>query len=284
MFLVTQFLGLFVVNFYSSIDLPLGLEPAEEQQDLTLSSLAISFALAFILIFLLMRFKLKTVMRIWFLFVITLALTVSLTAIFTRFLIPDLILFIGLVLAILKVFRPTALIHNLTEVLIYPGIAAIFVTLLSPNTVIGLLVLISIYDMWAVWKTGVMQKMAKFQMEELKVFGGFLLPSADRKTREKIKLIKEKYKGKEIPRNIQKKKFKVNLAILGGGDVVFPIITAGVFMKSFGIIPAIWIIFGSFVGLAYLFTKGEKGKAYPAMPYISLGILFGLLVWLLQVA
>ena len=64
-------------------------------------------------------------------------------------------------------------IHNLTELLIYPGLAGVFVPLLSIWTMIFLLVLISVYDMWAVWHSGIMQKMAKYQINKLKIFSGF---------------------------------------------------------------------------------------------------------------
>lgn len=123
-----------------------------------------------------------------------------------------------------------------------------------------------------------MQKMAKFQMEELKLFGGFLIPSMSDKVRKQIKRIKQKYKGKKMPAKIKKKKFKVNLAILGGGDVIFPIIAAGVFMRTFGLGPALFVTFGALAGLIGLFMITKKGKAYPAMPYITAGIFLGMIL------
>jgi len=124
-----------------------------------------------------------------------------------------------------------------------------------------------------------MQKMAKFQMDELKIFGGFLIPSASDAVKTKIKNMKTKYKNKEMPKSIKNKKFKISLAILGGGDVVFPLITAGVFMITYSIVPALFIIFGAFAGLLSIFLFSQKGKAYPAMPYITTGIFAGLLLW-----
>ena len=132
--------------------------------------------------------------------------------------------------------------------------------------------------MWAVWRVGLMQKMAKYQMEEVKVFGGFLIPSLSTKVKKQIQNIKQKYKGKKIPTSLKKKKFKVQLAILGGGDVIFPIIVAGVFMKAFGLIPALFVTFGSLAGLIFLMIITKKGKAYPAMPYISVGAFIGMLL------
>ena len=82
-------------------------------------------------------------------------------------------LVIAIPLAIGKIYKRNFIVHNFSELLIYPGIAAVFVPLLNLTSIIILLILISIYDMWAVWKSKIMQKMAKFQMNELKIFGGF---------------------------------------------------------------------------------------------------------------
>lgn len=130
--------------------------------------------------------------------------------------------------------------------------------------------------------------MAKFEMEELRIFGGFLIPTMSKKVKAQIQKIKQKYKGKKIPKKIKTKKFKVNLAILGGGDVIFPIITAGVFMRAYpqqslfgimGLTPALFIILGALLGLTFLFSITKKGKSYPAMPYISTGIFAALILW-----
>ena len=167
---------------------------------------------------------------------------------------------VAVLLAFFKVFKSNFYIHNLTEILIYPGIAVIFISILTPLSIIALLVLISFYDMWAVWSSGIMQKMAKFQMNELKIFGGFLVPLVSDKVKTQITKLKLKYKNKKIPSSIKNKKFKVKLAILGGGDIIFPIITAGVFMWAYqqqslfgvgGIIPALFIIGGE-IGRAHV--------------------------------
>src|SRR3989304_4378805 len=68
---------------------------------------------------------------------------------------------LALPLAFVKIYKRKFLIHNITELFIYPGIAAVFVPILNIFTIIFLLVFISIYDMWAVWHSGIMQKMAK---------------------------------------------------------------------------------------------------------------------------
>lgn len=295
MFLVTQFIGLAVIHAYNPTTvigpdgtqylnkntLPFGLDSPEEDEGKGFASILTAFLFAFILIFLLMKYQWKFIIRTWFFFVVMLALSITLNAIIKNFYISSsiLALIIALPLAYIKIFRPNILIHNATELLIYPGIAAVFVPILTTRTIILLLIIISIYDAWAVWKSGIMQKMAKFQMDELNIFGGFLLPHASNKVKLEISKIKEKYKNKKIPEKIKNKKYNVSLAILGGGDVIFPIITAGVFLRAHGIIPALFIIAGSFIGLLYLFMNTKKGKAYPAMPYITAGIFLGLAIW-----
>jgi presenilin-like A22 family membrane protease len=277
MFLVTQFIGLLVVSTYVTNSLPLGLENPESN----IFSIIFAFALAFVIIFILMKYKLAIIIRLWFLLVVILALWISLNAFLSYTALTNislLALTIAVILSLLKIFRPHFITHNLTELLIYPGIAAVFVPILTPIDAVVLLILISIYDMWAVWKVGLMQKMAKYQMEEVKVFGGFILPSLSDKVRKQIQNIRQKYKGKKIPNSVKKKKFKINLAILGGGDVIFPIIVAGVFMKAYGLAPALFITFGALAGLLFLMLITKKEKAYPAMPYISVGIFLGMLL------
>lgn len=310
MFVVTQFIGVFVINAYAPTSqtiinpatgeseiiliegsLPFGLQTPPDEPTPNFLSIVFAFALAFALIFILMKYKWKMIIRLWFFFVVTLSLGIAINA-FLKYTTLTNISIIALAIAIplsfFKIFRPNPYTHNLTELLIYPGIAAVFVPILTPISIIGLLILISIYDMWAVWQSGIMQKMAKFQMSELKIFGGFLVPSMSKKVKSQIAKIKQRYKNKKMPEKVKNKKFKVNLAILGGGDVIFPIITAGVFMWAYpnqilfginGLIPALFVIGGALIGLTSIFLFSEKGKAYPAMPYITTGIFLGLLVW-----
>lgn len=279
MFLLTQFVGLYVI---ASDSVPAFL--SSTNQDTTsygfyFYQLISSFIIAILIVVLITKYKLRIIMKTWFLAVVIIALSISLAAIFknifgiTNYIFP---LIFAIIFGILKLLRPSVVIHNVTEVLIYPGIATIFVPILTPLYAILLLVLISIYDMWAVWHSGIMQKMAKFQMNELKIFGGFLIPYLTKEVRQKIASMKNS-------KNKKGKKMKISMAILGGGDVVFPIITAGVFMLSLGMAYAIAVILGALAGLTLLMLFSEKKKFYPAMPFISAGIFLGLLIcWLIS--
>ena len=312
LFLITQFIGLLVCSIYLpkqeiiinqqgaqelaniTPELPYGMQPPEIQQErdfwAVIPSFAISIFIAVVLILLLSKYQWNFIIKLWFFSVVVLALGIAINAfmllfnlfqenyIFSFPLAWILSLLIAIPLAIFKIYRPRVLIHNLTELFIYPGIAAVFIPILSPYTVLVLLILISIYDVWAVWHSGIMQKMAKYQMNELKIFGGLFIPYITKEMRAKIRKLKKLKDKKKL------KKIKVNVAILGGGDIVFPIITAGVFLKYYGIAPALLIIFGAFAGLFFLLYRSEKKKFYPAMPFITGGIVIGLLIWLLSFA
>ncbi len=310
MFFVTQLIGLLVIHAYTPIiqeveingtlqnitenPLPYGMETPEETNPASvLSSLLIAFALAILLIFLLMKFGFKTILRLWFFFVVAFVLAITFFAFeilmpfeidyIAALIVP---LVISIPLAYYKIFKRNLIVHNSTELLIYPGIAAVFVSLLAGLSglwglwiIIILLILISLYDMWAVWHTGFMQKMAKFQMNELKLFSGFFVPYLTKKQRQKLKKLR---KEKTDTKTAKTKSMKVSLAILGGGDVVFPIITAGIILRLWGLAPALSVSIFSTLALLGLFSISKKGKFYPAMPFISGGLFLGIFIgWLM---
>jgi presenilin-like A22 family membrane protease len=293
MFLLTQFIGLYVVNHYSPIrvvdgvvqsvsspSLPYGMETPElqnEQQYFALFPFIIfAFIVAIVLMFILSKFKIEFVMKLWFFIVVAIALGISFNSVLTKLPYASLIAFlIALPLAFIKIYKRHFLVHNITELLIYPGIAAVFVPILNIYTIIFLLILISIYDIWAVWHSGFMQKMAKYQINQLKIFSGFFIPYTSKKVKEKIKNMKMSLKKSEL----KKKRIRINVAILGGGDVIFPIITAGVMLKTYGFLSAVFVIFGAALGLFYLLIRSEKKKFYPAMPFITAGIFLGMILF-----
>ncbi|MFH1607835.1 MAG: presenilin family intramembrane aspartyl protease [archaeon] len=295
MFLLAQFIGLIVQkadvfyleqevngtiqkisNPYLSFIKPPETQTAKQSIGM-LGSLIISFIIAISLLFFLTKFKVEFFLKLWFFVVVVIALFLSIYA-FEKlapwiinptiaFIIP---LIIALPLAFIKIFKREFIVHNLTELFIYPGIGAVFVPILNIYTIIALLILISIYDMWAVWHSGIMQKMAKYQINKLNIFSGFFVPYLSKKVRLKIKKMKKS--------ELKKKRIKVNVAILGGGDVIFPIIAAGVMLKTFGFIPALLVIAGATLGVGYLFIFSEKKKFYPAMPFITAGIFIGMIL------
>lgn len=295
MFLITQLIGLAVIYSYTIVpELPYGIQPPEPETSFDLwsafLSLIIAFVFAVLLMFLLSKFKIALVLRLWFFAVVVIAIGITINSVLYYFPIQYTSLIAAVIafpLAFYKVFKQNIIVHNLTELMIYPGIASVFVSFLffpgnpslSMVVVILILLAISAYDIYAVWHAGFMQKMAKFQINELKFFAGFFVPYLGNKQKKQFKEIKQKYKRKKsLEKALKKKKIKVSLAILGGGDVVFPIIAAGIFMKALGLFSALLITAGATIALAFLFVSARKGKFYPAMPFITSGILVGMAI------
>jgi len=196
MFVITQFIGLAVlhtdpfhlekevngtmqkvVNPALSWIQPPEVKTQKESFNM-LTSLILAFVVVISLLFLFTKFKIEFILKAWFFLVVCIALFITFYS-FGKFtsiphnwalIIP---ISLALPLAFIKIFKREFLVHNFTELLIYPGIATIFVPILNIYTIIILLVIISIYDMWAVWHSGIMQKMAKYQINKLNIFSGF---------------------------------------------------------------------------------------------------------------
>lgn len=290
MFVVAQLVGIYVASVYapktvtiynqttntlqnaSIYTIPYGLAPPSDVEPTSsVISIVIALVVAVCIMFLLMRFRAEIILRGWFFLVVVLGLALTLNALFSGLEYASLVaLVLAAPFAYLKIFKRNIYAHNFTELLIYPGIASVFIPLLSIPSIIVLLVLISAYDMYAVWHAGFMQKMAKYQIETLRVFSGFFIPYLAVKGQRAIEKAKlASAKGKKVP---------MQIAILGGGDVVFPIITAGIVLQVWGLIPALLVTLGATLSLLFLFYRSEKGKFYPAMPFITAGIFIALTI------
>jgi presenilin-like A22 family membrane protease len=155
-------------------------------------------------------------------------------------------LILALVFASLKTFKDNVIVHNFSELFIYGGLAVIFVPVVNIMSIVIILFLISIYDYIAVWKTKHMVRLAKFQAR-IKLFAGLLIPYGNKS------------------------------AILGGGDLGFPLIFSGVLFKTYGW-NAVIAVLTSTMALAFLLIKSEKSKYYPAMLFLTIGCLMGFVI------
>jgi len=298
MFVVTQLIGLVVIDAYSpskivqvsehgtlvnktvggNITVPYGMEPPKAQTSIEFwgmfIQIVISFAIAIVIFFFLIRKKSSTLIRIWFTFVVFITIALAINALLGRTFpslsyLNEAALALAIPLTFYKVFKRNIIIHNLTELLIYPGLAAIFVPILNIWTAIILLIAISIYDIYAVWKSKLMVNLAKYQIKQLKLFTGFFVPYMTNKVRMQLAKLKGKKKLKKV---------KVNLAILGGGDVAFPLIFAGVVLNKYGMTDALITVAFTSVALLLLLMFSKKGKFYPAMPFLTAGCFAGFLI------
>jgi len=275
-FLLAQFAGLLIVNQYVDVqkteetgqtvykNLPYSIERPEMEQSTSFIFIIVGVIIGTLLILLIIKIKKMLLWKLWFF----LAVSITLAIAFSAFINPFLAAVISVILTIFKVFRPNVIIHNLTEIFIYGGLAAVFVPLMNFIAVLILLILISIYDMIAVWKIKHMITLAEFQTES-KVFAGISIPKKEEKA--KISAKPAKFKKSEA-------KTVITSAILGGGDIAFPLLFAGVVMKQYGFAMALIIPIIAAIVLFILLVKGERGKFYPAMPFLTAGCLVGFFI------
>ncbi|NOX71455.1 MAG: hypothetical protein GXO64_02030 [Candidatus Micrarchaeota archaeon] len=224
------------------------------------------------LLLLLIRLKKLHVWKIFFF----MAVWMSVTILIGVFIDPMISFVVGFILALSKLYSRNVMLFNLTEMMMYGGITVLFAPLMDMWWMALLLVVISFYDMFAVWKSKHMVTMAK-SMTKNNIFAGFAIPY---RRSSKSQVATKKRSGT---------KAKSNMAILGGGDVAFPLLFAGSvlnYIVKMGI-PKFTafcyaLIIPVFVTLALflLFWKAKKDKFYPAMPFVSAGAFAGLLIML----
>ena len=247
-----------------------------------------------VLILLVIKFKKRFIWKawlflaVWLTFSISLGVFLSVTAAFA----------VGLLIAFLKFFKPNVIVHNLTEVFIYSGIAVLLVPKLELIWVIVLLLIISLYVFIAVFKSKHMVEMAKFQ-STVSVFAGLSIPYSIKDGTPRLGSMKSlesedeqefvaPKKGKSAKKHPIQVKEEFKTAILGGGDIAFPLIFSGVLMQelvqkhalslSVAFSSAIGVSLFAAVALLGLLYLGKKDRFYPAMPYITAGCLVGTVV------
>lgn len=265
----------YIINETVALQLPNDIErPQFDNSFEFITYIIIAILITTILFLFLIKFKTTFLWKFWFFIAVFLCLTISLAAFM-----PNIIATIlGLFFALWKIFKPNVIIHNITELFIYGGLAALLVPIKIVNvpTIIIVLLIISVYDAYSVWKSKHMVKMAQFQAKS-KVFAGLLIPYK----KDKIESTAPK-KGKVM--------FKgVKTAILGGGDVAFPLLFSGAVLKSLLITGSFGIIFlktlivpaVTTIALFLLFIKGREDRFYPALPFLTAGCLVGYGVLLL---
>lgn len=277
LFFLSQLIGLLVLTQYidfeasarigETITTPIyAIEPLEVQNE----SYSFIFILAGIFIatlFLLLIFKynITWLWKSWYALSVFVTVSVSLWALLHHF-IPlfAIMLIISAVLTYLKLRSKNLLIHNVTEVLIYGGLAALFVPVINLTSAIILLIIIAIYDYWMVFQSKHMVTLVKGQMNT-NIVAGLMVDQPQKK----VKQSKKQSKG-------------FSPSFLGGGDIAFPLIFAGALMKHTGLIlTGVVAIHGAMIGLLTLFILAQKKTFYPAMPFISAGCLLSLVVLLI---
>lgn len=156
--------------------------------------------------------------------------------------------------------KPSVFIQNLCLILAMAGVGVALGLKLKPEFVVIILVFLSIYDFIAVYKTKHMVKMAK-AMIEMGAIPALVIP--------------QNLSG--FKNHLAKVKPGGEFLILGGGDVVFPLIFA-TSLIPYGIFHALFVAFFSLIGVLmnfFIFLKQKERKPIPALPLISLFSIIG---------
>ncbi len=279
LFLLTQLVGLVVVDNYTDReataktgavtykDLPYNIErPNVSPQEsiwLMLAGVGIGTAILLVLI----KFRKVGLWKVWFFLSVAITLSMALAS----FIPAAAALAASIGLAAWKTFRPNIYVHNITEVFIYGGLAAIFVPMLNILYATILLLAISAYDAIAVWQSRHMVTLAQFQTST-GIFSGLYLPKEAHHARRREKAEFKPGKAAGQPAKPQEKETS---AVLGGGDMGFPLIFAGVALKTLPFAQVLIIPAAAGLALLGLMIFGKQNKFYPAMPFITAACLLG---------
>ncbi|MFP4118751.1 MAG: presenilin family intramembrane aspartyl protease [Candidatus Woesearchaeota archaeon] len=302
LFFLSQLLGLFLVTYDANqqvtvdednvtrinvtySDTAMGERPEFQRETGPLWYLVIGIAIGTGILLLLMKLRSgRRLWKAWYFLAVVIAISIALGV----FLNDKLAMLIAILLAFIKINRYTPIIHNVTEVFMYAGISFLLIPLFNTIWVsLALLAIISIYDMYAVWKSKHMVKLAKFTTES-KLFAGLAIPYGKTTTQGKKPLTRGRRASKSqattSKKTAEKTTAQAKQAILGGGDIVFPLLFAGTVLQMLldqGITKYSAMLYTSIIpvtttiALALLFFKGKKDRFYPAMPFVTLGCLAG---------
>jgi len=155
------------------------------------------------------------------------------------------------------------LMHNLVLVLAISSISVIFGINFSPNSAMIILLILAVYDFWAVYKTKQMVKM--FQgLAEVKVHFALIIPQT---VSGLFKRVKEVSPATEF-------------MFLGTGDIAMPAIFTVTCLKI-SLLTSFFVALGAilgFISLYIIFISQKERKPMPGLPPIIFGALLGYLI------
>ena len=171
---------------------------------------------------------------------------------------------IAIAIAILRFIYPRILTQNVAIIVGIAGIAASLGMSVKPLMALIILILLSVYDIIAVYKTHHMIKLFKGMAKRGAVLA-LVIPKSFSLWFSKFEIIKLENKNEFI--------------FLGTGDLALPIFFA-VSAFSSGIEFSLFIIFGAVIGFAVnhlIFINQKEKKPIPALPAIAFFSILGYL-------
>jgi presenilin-like A22 family membrane protease len=178
----------------------------------------------------------------------------------------------GAALGLLWLLLPFVWLQNLLLLLTLVSIGGVFGALVTPWTVVWVLLAISIYDIVAV-SLGYMMWMAK-KLSESDTLPAFILPK-------KIRDWTLNLKGSSFKKLFEEEASERDFSLLGGGDIGFPLVLVVSVYFAFGFGEALVVAGASVIGLIFAYMLQIfllKGKPLPALPPICFCAIAGFLV------
>ncbi|MDD5054088.1 MAG: presenilin family intramembrane aspartyl protease [Candidatus Nanoarchaeia archaeon] len=234
-FLIHQLFGIFAVS-RAQTDLSTQYEPSQASTHIILLPAMIIMAS---LLFLFLS-KFKKILICWHFFAIVLCGFITLSL----FISPIKALILSAMIMIIKKSTNDNYFNNVSEFIIYPAIPILFLPFINMLSAIILLLIISVYDVFAVYYSKHMVALAKTQLKS-DIFLGIKIST------------------------------KKGSALIGGGDIAFVMIFVCSAFRDYGLLSSIISAIFSALGLALLLIIAKKKKFYPAMPFLALSSIIG---------
>jgi len=271
LFLITQFLGLYVgTQYLQAIEIGIATPALENPESIQTSFYLFGYIIVTTIgILILIRFK-RSVIRILEAFVIFTASWLTFD-----FILPleafyfSLGFFLALALTAWKMLRPSILNQNIAAIISGSGVGALLGASLGVLPAVVFMLILSAYDFISVFITKHMVTMAKALTERPTAFTVAAPPNLKAFT----------YRGAKKSRKGAK---KIHVFQLGVGDMVIPLMFSVSVLSKFSIINSLAAIIGStlaLLGLIYFMSK--KPRPLPALPFITFGTFAGFLISLL---
>ena len=238
LFFFVQMFGLYVGSNYLVSDLPYDIEQPESMGIHSVTYLVTFIFLATFVFFLLMKFNLKKIFLIWMFLAFVIAMSISLSSLINS----SIALFVATVLFVIGYYEEDDVVKDITSLLLFPGIAVLFAPMFTVYTFFILLGVIAIYDFISVYITKHMITLAKSQ-SKLKMFPGIIVRD------------------------------KNEVAVLGGGDIIFPMILGVIVLRDVSLSLALVTAVLATLSVLTLLLIGKKKEYYPAMPVVATFLL-----------
>jgi len=264
LFLIPQILGLFVGWKILQV------VPIEKMEVIpSITTFVIAFAIATVMIILAIKY-IKHPIAFNFLF--SFLIFVGAETVFELFMPLLMAVALAILLSAARYLWPNMLVQNTAILIAIAGVGAQLGLLLPVTAVIVLLIILSVYDVIAVFRTKHMVKMFTGLMEKGVALSLVIPEKTSDLTRNMKRITEEKLKA-----HAEGKKHKIMM--LGTGDVAFPIVFA-VSALDYGLHQSYGVIIGALAGvlIIHLIMRNSNIRALPALPPIAACTIAGFLI------